>query len=147
MIRRPPRSTLFPYTTLFRSFLAECQDVALEPLAIGMGPLEEGLGLELRLFHGQIGFPAGRLLDAVRHGLRGDEQAVEGGLLLPQVIDLPLQLLGPFLELAVLLHQMLDGLGDGAEKRLDLLPVVAPDPYLKVPLLYVQRRDLHSALL
>src|SRR5256885_6604100 len=23
MIRRPPRSTLFPYTTLFRSFLAE----------------------------------------------------------------------------------------------------------------------------
>src|SRR5207244_13647417 len=112
-----------------------------------MGPLEEGLGLELRLFHGQIGFPAGRLLQAVRAGLRGDEQAVEGGLLLPQVIDLPLQLLGPFLELGVLLHQLLDGLGDGAEKRLDLLPVVAPDPYLKVPLLYVQRRDLHSALL
>src|SRR5947209_9697839 len=24
MIRRPPRSTLFPYTTLFRSFLAAC---------------------------------------------------------------------------------------------------------------------------
>src|SRR3989442_7250497 len=27
MIRRPPRSTLFPYTTLFRSFI----DVRLEP--------------------------------------------------------------------------------------------------------------------
>src|SRR3712207_8873146 len=26
MIRRPPRSTLFPYTTLFRSQLAELQD-------------------------------------------------------------------------------------------------------------------------
>ena len=27
MIRRPPRSTLFPYTTLFRSILAEFDDV------------------------------------------------------------------------------------------------------------------------
>src|SRR3989449_11682005 len=26
MIRRPPRSTLFPYTTLFRSHLAELKD-------------------------------------------------------------------------------------------------------------------------
>src|SRR2546425_7918895 len=29
MIRRPPRSTLFPYTTLFRSFV--CNPAALEP--------------------------------------------------------------------------------------------------------------------
>src|SRR2546429_5827064 len=28
MIRRPPRSTLFPYTTLFRSKIASDQDVA-----------------------------------------------------------------------------------------------------------------------
>src|ERR1035437_8407042 len=27
MIRRPPRSTLFPYTTLFRSVLAECPSI------------------------------------------------------------------------------------------------------------------------
>src|SRR5260370_36358548 len=27
MIRRPPRSTLFPYTTLFRSELAQCYNV------------------------------------------------------------------------------------------------------------------------
>jgi hypothetical protein len=26
MIRRPPRSTLFPYTTLFRSAIAEAPD-------------------------------------------------------------------------------------------------------------------------
>src|SRR5437868_10607444 len=26
MIRRPPRSTLFPYTTLFRSLIGECLD-------------------------------------------------------------------------------------------------------------------------
>src|SRR5260221_12450860 len=36
MIRRPPRSTLFPYTTLFRSYRAEENvvpaDVAREPL-------------------------------------------------------------------------------------------------------------------
>src|SRR3712207_6994832 len=31
MIRRPPRSTLFPYTTLFRSRL-DCGDVLAQPL-------------------------------------------------------------------------------------------------------------------
>src|SRR5256884_1215217 len=30
MIRRPPRSTLFPYTTLFRSLLKWCEDSNLE---------------------------------------------------------------------------------------------------------------------
>src|SRR3712207_8659453 len=30
MIRRPPRSTLFPYTTLFRSYLAGLQGVSPE---------------------------------------------------------------------------------------------------------------------
>src|SRR5688572_15327735 len=34
MIRRPPRSTLFPYTTLFRSLCAVIRDT-LEPLAPG----------------------------------------------------------------------------------------------------------------
>src|SRR2546426_3826485 len=43
MIRRPPRSTLFPYTTLFRSYLlhqihelvknTDCQPVYLQPFA------------------------------------------------------------------------------------------------------------------
>src|SRR3712207_9218797 len=31
MIRRPPRSTLFPYTTLFRSILAGCAQPVLKP--------------------------------------------------------------------------------------------------------------------
>src|SRR2546422_4712945 len=36
MIRRPPRSTLFPYTTLFRSVL-NCDQAALERLAERFG--------------------------------------------------------------------------------------------------------------
>src|SRR5260370_4860188 len=34
MIRRPPRSTLFPYTTLFRSVIM-CRPVGLSPAASG----------------------------------------------------------------------------------------------------------------
>src|SRR5258708_23248560 len=35
MIRRPPRSTLFPYTTLFRSHLVHAKDsVALRPMTL-----------------------------------------------------------------------------------------------------------------
>src|SRR3712207_3505664 len=36
MIRRPPRSTLFPYTTLFRSFLL-IKEAGFEPLGLVMG--------------------------------------------------------------------------------------------------------------
>src|SRR3712207_8879297 len=39
MIRRPPRSTLFPYTTLFRSDVEEDHEVRVEPLH---RPLETG---------------------------------------------------------------------------------------------------------
>src|SRR5258708_14700689 len=38
MIRRPPRSTLFPYTTLFRSLLALTAFVAGDRLAHDWGP-------------------------------------------------------------------------------------------------------------
>src|SRR3712207_8580517 len=52
MIRRPPRSTLFPYTTLFRSGTGSCL-CALQALAQQRGPavggragaVEEGHGL------------------------------------------------------------------------------------------------------
>src|SRR5258708_23702785 len=36
MIRRPPRSTLFPYTTLFRSLTGVAQRGAEQPLAVGL---------------------------------------------------------------------------------------------------------------
>src|SRR5437660_3137165 len=37
MIRRPPRSTLFPYTTLFRSFGIRDDDAHMEP-SVGIRP-------------------------------------------------------------------------------------------------------------
>src|SRR5947209_1344510 len=38
MIRRPPRSTLFPYTTLFRSPLVSSSDPNFRPVAVDVGP-------------------------------------------------------------------------------------------------------------
>src|SRR2546426_3937414 len=40
MIRRPPRSTLFPYTTLFRSSDATAADVNTAFRAAAQGPLQ-----------------------------------------------------------------------------------------------------------
>src|SRR3712207_8698730 len=39
MIRRPPRSTLFPYTTLFRSPGKHPADTAIQPLLLILGVL------------------------------------------------------------------------------------------------------------
>src|SRR3712207_7643763 len=52
MIRRPPRSTLFPYTTLFRSLLegveelggAEADDVLGRQAGFVLGPGDRGAG-------------------------------------------------------------------------------------------------------
>src|SRR3712207_7083128 len=54
MIRRPPRSTLFPYTTLFRSLLAvDDLEVALlvdhADVAGVQPPVDEGVGRLLRV--------------------------------------------------------------------------------------------------
>src|SRR2546430_16009924 len=55
MIRRPPRSTLFPYTTLFRSlslggefrYTSRIERLELEPV-LGRDPRVPGRGLDLR---------------------------------------------------------------------------------------------------
>src|SRR2546430_9266253 len=62
MIRRPPRSTLFPYTTLFRSLAGPAE------LQIHLGDLEAVAGLHHRL-HAPLGVlaePAAGEQDAVR---------------------------------------------------------------------------------
>src|SRR3712207_9347001 len=52
MMRRPPRSTLFPYTTLFRSFAVRFGDVdAGDAVGVGVGvdPMaEQRLGIDVR---------------------------------------------------------------------------------------------------
>src|SRR2546429_761286 len=48
MIRRPPRSTLFPYTTLFRSPPEASASILLFVLVISIEPLQRVLGRSLR---------------------------------------------------------------------------------------------------
>src|SRR2546430_6595845 len=51
MIRRPPRSTLFPYTTLFRSPLRiEIENAAVEVSPEGLQEMLEGKGADLQPF-------------------------------------------------------------------------------------------------
>src|SRR5258708_22618958 len=42
MIRRPPRSTLFPYTTLFRSVKSALGTVLLDPVALDVSQVHRG---------------------------------------------------------------------------------------------------------
>src|SRR2546421_1374383 len=50
MIRRPPRSTLFPYTTLFRSGLAQVplRGLGVKAMALGLRPGVHGVVLGRR---------------------------------------------------------------------------------------------------
>src|SRR2546425_1829647 len=56
MIRRPPRSTLFPYTTLFRSVgvAVEGELGCLGSLESGMAGEEDGVGAQGKLSHEQL---------------------------------------------------------------------------------------------
>src|SRR3712207_9011561 len=60
MIRRPPRSTLFPYTTLFRSFVGDV-GVARE-IGVGADQLLDEHGIRRRrlIAHGDDGDRRGR---------------------------------------------------------------------------------------
>src|SRR3712207_8925329 len=51
MIRRPPRSTLFPYTTLFRSYLTA-------PAESDRIPLDDSVRAELETFAQGLGRPS-----------------------------------------------------------------------------------------
>src|SRR5690348_9751475 len=56
MIRRPPRSTLFPYTTLFRSYLPQVQALAKEGTTFANYTVTDSLCCPSRssLFTGQF---------------------------------------------------------------------------------------------
>src|SRR3989449_9155248 len=64
MIRRPPRSTLFPYTTLFRSHVLAADAVEMEP--IGVSPRVDDLT--------GYGVADG---ECIRHQLRAEPEAIE----------------------------------------------------------------------
>src|SRR3712207_7328348 len=68
MIRRPPRSTLFPYTTLFRSLLVDLHvlgDDVLQAVPVGGNPREVVL-VALRVVLQLPGLEAGAV-DGQRH--------------------------------------------------------------------------------
>src|SRR3712207_7096564 len=80
MIRRPPRSTLFPYTTLFRSAERLAELPLGPPLAVRVGGVEEGDAGLVGLAQQAVGVlvddvapPAGR----DRPGARSEEHTSE----------------------------------------------------------------------
>src|SRR3712207_7160305 len=73
MIRRPPRSTLFPYTTLFRSFLA-VRDTLTAPLRrAGYGYVETPVFEETAVFSRGVG----ESTDVVTKEMRSEEHTSE----------------------------------------------------------------------
>src|SRR3712207_7466174 len=78
MIRRPPRSTLFPYTTLFRSS-AVCAGRLRGGLALDSPARLRALGLKsVRRSRSSSGVPRGpETKAATRHGERSEEHTSE----------------------------------------------------------------------
>src|SRR3712207_8582875 len=79
MIRRPPRSTLFPYTTLFRSVAARELD---HLIAVGdLRPeVEDAAGCEVlegELGHGERTYSAGRRSSSSARSIRSEEHTSE----------------------------------------------------------------------
>src|SRR3712207_8884832 len=74
MIRRPPRSTLFPYTTLFRSGLNLARASTSDSPQLGFDPLHGDLGAEHLVAMPMLG-QAERLLQDI--GQRSEEHTSE----------------------------------------------------------------------
>src|SRR3712207_7198499 len=73
MIRRPPRSTLFPYTTLFRSVLVRLDDGRPVVQARELAPLYAAVVQRLGLAAGQLNLEgAARCGDTARWFNRGN---------------------------------------------------------------------------
>src|SRR2546430_5604252 len=68
MIRRPPRSTLFPYTTLFRSF----QHVGGIAVAVALDPLAVQC-CRLRVQDREVGLGAARAVGELDYGQPGGD--------------------------------------------------------------------------
>src|SRR2546427_4067985 len=118
MIRRPPRSTLFPYTTLFRSHLID----AAQPAAIDLAEADRARLHELLEDHAILALLSGRNADGRDSpGDRGvAEHVVRAGRLLdPPGIE-PRQLAHPGDRLAHVPHLV------GVEHELPVRPDLPP---------------------
>src|SRR3989454_9723964 len=99
MIRRPPRSTLFPYTTLFRSLLRDVIGEGLQRAQLSLGVGRVGRGLremdEPLLEPGHAGLRGSdaslhllvSLLERVQPGGRGLSDAIQFVLALPRAVE------------------------------------------------------------
>src|SRR2546422_1253348 len=94
MIRRPPRSTLFPYTTLFRSIYVPADDLTDPAPATAFSHLDATVVLSRQIFELGI-YPAvdplassSRILDAQYLGERHYKVAVEVQRILQRYKDL-----------------------------------------------------------
>src|SRR3989449_6762277 len=77
MIRRPPRSTLFPYTTLFRSLVIEQESVGdsepAAPLLEGRIELQDGLAKRISVERGRNHVHSSPGEECAHPGIGGDE--------------------------------------------------------------------------
>src|SRR3712207_8343073 len=76
MIRRPPRSTLFPYTTLFRSPSGRGRDQAMARVAIVTGS-DSGIGKASAVALARAGCDVGITYRSDEQGARGTAAEVE----------------------------------------------------------------------
>src|SRR5258708_10519639 len=80
MIRRPPRSTLFPYTTLFRSWIGDVRNNETEhAAAAGDQRASVGVGIKVEFFDGFLDASSGARTDLVGtvDGSRSEEHTSE----------------------------------------------------------------------
>src|SRR2546427_12038609 len=86
MIRRPPRSTLFPYTTLFRSDVAD--EAAFLGAQLGTAAGFDGASASIHVPKRRLEAPLDLLADVgLRPALADSEIARQRGLRAPQLVQ------------------------------------------------------------
>src|SRR2546422_8083505 len=77
MIRRPPRSTLFPYTTLFRSVYALARNGTLWIVPVDGPARARSFALDLTATAGPMPIASGVLVASVSGDVRSEEHTSE----------------------------------------------------------------------
>src|SRR3989441_1724795 len=131
MIRRPPRSTLFPYTTLFRSLrgvVGDGLDGAVAEQARVRGQVRAGASAEQAVERDAGGLARDvpeRDVDARQRVDRGPAPADPVQQALDLVVDR-----GDLARVAADAHRPEDRVEDGASRRKDAVPNASPHPVI-----------------